>query len=224
MPRLTAEWSQSHLSSGNPLTTVPDASLMPRSASSVTPQRPQEVNLKDYTLEKPSQESRPHHRHHHHHCHHRREREREREREKRQRSLDTPVGDRLRPLQASQRRPGLILLSTGSGLTTEAGPTRGGTTTHLQTNSGTTPATDTAAGNTATQAPSLPAVPPPPAKARTPATSRAVVGLAPLVALRSVDAGSFLRPPHPSSWGGLQDCKLLPSALCVQPGLAEPGR
>lgn len=71
--------------------TVPDASSMRRSASTVTPQRPQEVNLRDYTLEKPSQD-RPHHRHHHHHCHHRRDRDRERDREKRQRSLDTPLG------------------------------------------------------------------------------------------------------------------------------------
>lgn len=68
---------------------VPDASLMKRSASTVAPQRPQEVNLKDYTLEKPSQD-RPHH--HHHHCHHRRERDKDRDREKRQRHLDTPLG------------------------------------------------------------------------------------------------------------------------------------
>uniref|UniRef100_A0A3P8VJK9 Voltage-dependent N-type calcium channel subunit alpha n=1 Tax=Cynoglossus semilaevis TaxID=244447 RepID=A0A3P8VJK9_CYNSE len=69
---------------------VPDASPMKRSASTVAPQRPQEVNLRDYTLERPSHE-RPHHHHHHHHrCHHRRERDKDRE--KRQRSLDTPVG------------------------------------------------------------------------------------------------------------------------------------
>uniref|UniRef100_A0A8D3CUQ1 Voltage-dependent N-type calcium channel subunit alpha n=1 Tax=Scophthalmus maximus TaxID=52904 RepID=A0A8D3CUQ1_SCOMX len=67
---------------------VPDASPMKRSASTVAPQRPQEVNLRDYTLEKPSQE-RPHHHHHHHRCHHRRDREKDRDREKRQRSLDT---------------------------------------------------------------------------------------------------------------------------------------
>uniref|UniRef100_A0AAV2MPD6 Uncharacterized protein n=1 Tax=Knipowitschia caucasica TaxID=637954 RepID=A0AAV2MPD6_KNICA len=94
MPRLNAERNQLRLSPGNHLTTVPDASPMRRSASSVTPHRPQEVNLRDYTLEKPSQDSRTHHRHHHHHCHHRRDRDRDRERdkEKRQRSLDTPVG------------------------------------------------------------------------------------------------------------------------------------
>uniref|UniRef100_A0A3Q2QKX1 Calcium channel, voltage-dependent, N type, alpha 1B subunit, a n=1 Tax=Fundulus heteroclitus TaxID=8078 RepID=A0A3Q2QKX1_FUNHE len=65
-----------------------DASPMRRSASTVAPQRPQEVNLRDYTLEKPRQERTHHHHHHHHHCHHRRDREKE----KRQRSLDTPLG------------------------------------------------------------------------------------------------------------------------------------
>uniref|UniRef100_A0A8C5I6S4 Voltage-dependent N-type calcium channel subunit alpha-1B-like n=1 Tax=Gouania willdenowi TaxID=441366 RepID=A0A8C5I6S4_GOUWI len=60
---------------------------MKRSASTVAPQRPQEVNLRDYTLEKPSQDK-PHHHHHHHRCHHRRDRDRDRE--KRQRSLDSP--------------------------------------------------------------------------------------------------------------------------------------
>ncbi|XP_024908754.1 calcium channel, voltage-dependent, N type, alpha 1B subunit, a isoform X3 [Cynoglossus semilaevis] len=92
MPRLTAEmqWGQSRLSTGTHLAAVPDASPMKRSASTVAPQRPQEVNLRDYTLERPSHE-RPHHHHHHHHrCHHRRERDKDRE--KRQRSLDTPVG------------------------------------------------------------------------------------------------------------------------------------
>uniref|UniRef100_A0A3Q3WH13 Voltage-dependent calcium channel alpha-1 subunit IQ domain-containing protein n=1 Tax=Mola mola TaxID=94237 RepID=A0A3Q3WH13_MOLML len=83
---------------------VPDASLMKRSASTVAPQRPQEVNLKDYTLEKPSQD-RPHH--HHHHCHHRRERDKDRDREKRQRHLDTPLGAPGEPvfdLAASKKR------------------------------------------------------------------------------------------------------------------------
>uniref|UniRef100_A0A3Q4GYT5 Voltage-dependent N-type calcium channel subunit alpha n=1 Tax=Neolamprologus brichardi TaxID=32507 RepID=A0A3Q4GYT5_NEOBR len=81
MPRLNTE-----------LQSVPDASPMKRSASTVTPQRPQEVNLRDYTLEKPSQE-RTHHHHHHHHrrCHHRRDRDRDRDRENRQRSLDAPL-------------------------------------------------------------------------------------------------------------------------------------
>uniref|UniRef100_A0A672Z865 Voltage-dependent N-type calcium channel subunit alpha n=1 Tax=Sphaeramia orbicularis TaxID=375764 RepID=A0A672Z865_9TELE len=93
MPRLNTELqrSQSRHSPGIHLTSVPDASPMKRSASTVAPQRPQEVNLRDYTLEKPSQD-RPHHHHHHHRCHHRRERDKDRDREKRQRSLDTPLG------------------------------------------------------------------------------------------------------------------------------------
>ncbi|KAL7391742.1 hypothetical protein ABVT39_013973 [Epinephelus coioides] len=98
MPRLNAElqWSRSRHSPGIHLASVPDASPMKRSASTVTPQRPQEVNLRDYTLDKPSQD-RPHHHHHHHRCHHRRDRDRDkdrdRDREKRQRSLDTPLGE-----------------------------------------------------------------------------------------------------------------------------------
>ncbi|XP_068166230.1 calcium channel, voltage-dependent, N type, alpha 1B subunit, a [Antennarius striatus] len=89
MPRLNTEMQRSHSrhSTGIHLTSVADASPMKRSASTVAPQRPQEVNLRDYTLEKPSQD-RPHHHHHHHRCHHRRDRDKE----KRQRSLDTPLG------------------------------------------------------------------------------------------------------------------------------------
>ncbi|KAG7281458.1 hypothetical protein CRUP_012401 [Coryphaenoides rupestris] len=49
------------------------------------------VNLRDYTLEKPSQERSHHHHHHHHRCHHRRERDRDRG-EKKQRSLDRSLG------------------------------------------------------------------------------------------------------------------------------------
>uniref|UniRef100_A0A8C7L9Q7 Voltage-dependent N-type calcium channel subunit alpha n=1 Tax=Oncorhynchus kisutch TaxID=8019 RepID=A0A8C7L9Q7_ONCKI len=60
---------------------VPDCSPMKRSASTHAPHRPQEANLRDYTLETPSIQERPHH-HHHHRCHHRRERD------KKQRSLD----------------------------------------------------------------------------------------------------------------------------------------
>uniref|UniRef100_A0A4W6G325 Voltage-dependent N-type calcium channel subunit alpha n=1 Tax=Lates calcarifer TaxID=8187 RepID=A0A4W6G325_LATCA len=96
MPRLNAEL-QSHKKQSPhtfPLPqSVPDASPMKRSASTVAPQRPHVVNLREYTLEKPSQE-RPHHHHHHHRCHHRRDRDkdRDRDREKRQRSLDTPLG------------------------------------------------------------------------------------------------------------------------------------
>ncbi|KAM3868483.1 calcium channel, voltage-dependent, N type, alpha 1B subunit, a [Diretmus argenteus] len=90
MPRLNAELQRSHSrhSPGTQLSPVPDASPMKRSASTVAPQRPHEVNLRDYTLEKPSQD-RPHH-HHHHRCHHRRDRDKDRDRyrEKKQRSLD----------------------------------------------------------------------------------------------------------------------------------------
>ncbi|XP_039875376.1 calcium channel, voltage-dependent, N type, alpha 1B subunit, a isoform X11 [Simochromis diagramma] len=90
MPRLNTELQRSHSrhSPGIHLASVPDASPMKRSASTVTPQRPQEVNLRDYTLEKPSQE-RTHH--HHRRCHHRRDRDRDRDRENRQRSLDAPL-------------------------------------------------------------------------------------------------------------------------------------
>ncbi|XP_014824515.1 PREDICTED: voltage-dependent N-type calcium channel subunit alpha-1B-like, partial [Poecilia mexicana] len=76
MPRLNVE-----LQSGR------DASSMRRSVTTVAPQRPQEVNLRNYTLEKPRHE-RTHHHHHHHHCHHRRDRDKD----KRQGSLDTPFG------------------------------------------------------------------------------------------------------------------------------------
>uniref|UniRef100_A0A3Q3MS33 Voltage-dependent N-type calcium channel subunit alpha n=1 Tax=Mastacembelus armatus TaxID=205130 RepID=A0A3Q3MS33_9TELE len=88
MPRLNAELQRSYSrhSPGMHLDSIPDSSPLKRSASSVAPQRPQEVNLRDYTLEKPSQE-RLHHHHHHHRCHHRRDRDRE----KKQRSLDTPL-------------------------------------------------------------------------------------------------------------------------------------
>ncbi|XP_062400013.1 calcium channel, voltage-dependent, N type, alpha 1B subunit, a [Sardina pilchardus] len=88
MPKLSAEMQRSHSrhSPGTLLAPIPDSSPMKRSASTVAPQRPQEVNLRDYTLEKPGQE-RPHHHHHHHRCHHRRERD------KKQRSLDrSPSG------------------------------------------------------------------------------------------------------------------------------------
>ncbi|XP_055742429.1 voltage-dependent N-type calcium channel subunit alpha-1B-like isoform X7 [Salvelinus fontinalis] len=83
MPRLNAELQRSHSrhSPGTLLAPVPDCSPMKRSASTHAPQRPQEANLRDYTLETPSIQERPHH-HHHHRCHHRRERD------KKQRSLD----------------------------------------------------------------------------------------------------------------------------------------
>uniref|UniRef100_A0AAY4EJS0 Voltage-dependent N-type calcium channel subunit alpha n=1 Tax=Denticeps clupeoides TaxID=299321 RepID=A0AAY4EJS0_9TELE len=60
---------------------IPDSRPMKRSASTVAPQRPLEVNLREYTLDRPVQDK-PHHHHHHHRCHHRRERD------KKQRSLD----------------------------------------------------------------------------------------------------------------------------------------
>ncbi|KAL6465306.1 hypothetical protein MHYP_G00254390 [Metynnis hypsauchen] len=87
MPKLNAEMQRSHSrhSPGTLLAPIPD-SPMRRSASTFAPQRPPEVNLNEYTLEKPVQE-RPHHHHHHHRCHHRRDRE------KKQRSLDrSPSG------------------------------------------------------------------------------------------------------------------------------------
>uniref|UniRef100_A0A8C8K9N2 Voltage-dependent N-type calcium channel subunit alpha n=1 Tax=Oncorhynchus tshawytscha TaxID=74940 RepID=A0A8C8K9N2_ONCTS len=74
MPRLNAE-----------LQPVPDCSPVKRSASTHAPQRPQEVNLHEYTLERPSTQERPHH--HHHRCHH------HRERDKKQRSLDRTPRD-----------------------------------------------------------------------------------------------------------------------------------
>uniref|UniRef100_A0A3B3UJX3 Voltage-dependent N-type calcium channel subunit alpha n=1 Tax=Poecilia latipinna TaxID=48699 RepID=A0A3B3UJX3_9TELE len=82
MPRLNVELQVTALPhSGR------DASSMRRSVTTVAPQRPQEVNLRNYTLEKPRHE-RTHHHHHHHHCHHRRDRDKD----KRQGSLDTPFG------------------------------------------------------------------------------------------------------------------------------------
>nr|XP_046203639.1 voltage-dependent N-type calcium channel subunit alpha-1B-like [Oncorhynchus gorbuscha] len=84
MPRLNAELqrSKSRHSPGTLLAPVPDCSPVKRSASTHAPQRPQEVNLHEYTLERPSTQERPHHHHHHHRCHH------HRERDKKQRSLD----------------------------------------------------------------------------------------------------------------------------------------
>uniref|UniRef100_A0A3B4CY60 Voltage-dependent N-type calcium channel subunit alpha n=1 Tax=Pygocentrus nattereri TaxID=42514 RepID=A0A3B4CY60_PYGNA len=88
-PELQNVTKQTHLSSMKKKEMftfpIPD-SPMRRSASTFAPQRPPEVNLNEYTLEKPVQE-RPHHHHHHHRCHHRRDRE------KKQRSLDrSPSG------------------------------------------------------------------------------------------------------------------------------------
>ncbi|TRY93175.1 hypothetical protein DNTS_012861 [Danionella cerebrum] len=89
MPKLNAEMQRSYSrhSPGTLLEPIPD-SPMRRSASTFAPQRPQEGNLNNYTLEQPAQERHHHHHHHHHHrCHHRRDRE------KKQRSLDrSPSG------------------------------------------------------------------------------------------------------------------------------------
>ncbi|KAG7476842.1 hypothetical protein MATL_G00087110 [Megalops atlanticus] len=74
MPRLNAEFQP-----------IPDTSPMRRSISTLAPQRPQEVNLRDYALERPAPEKPHHHHHHHHRCH------RRRDREKKQRSLDRPT-------------------------------------------------------------------------------------------------------------------------------------
>ncbi|RXM92423.1 Voltage-dependent N-type calcium channel subunit alpha-1B [Acipenser ruthenus] len=66
MPRLTAETQP-----------IPDSSPMKRSVSTLTPQRPLEVILQDYSLE-PTAPDRTHHHHHHHHhrCHRRRDKDR----------------------------------------------------------------------------------------------------------------------------------------------------
>uniref|UniRef100_A0A6Q2YEX0 Voltage-dependent N-type calcium channel subunit alpha n=1 Tax=Esox lucius TaxID=8010 RepID=A0A6Q2YEX0_ESOLU len=68
---------------------IADVSPIRRSASTLASQRPQEVSLRDYTLERPSQD-RPHH-HHHHHCCHRR---RDKDREKKQKSLDRAFSEK----------------------------------------------------------------------------------------------------------------------------------
>uniref|UniRef100_A0A673XKT1 Voltage-dependent N-type calcium channel subunit alpha n=1 Tax=Salmo trutta TaxID=8032 RepID=A0A673XKT1_SALTR len=62
---------------------IPDISPIRRSASTLASQRPREVSLRDYTLERPSQD-RPYHHHHHHRCH----RRRDKDRDKKQKSLD----------------------------------------------------------------------------------------------------------------------------------------
>ncbi|XP_068617016.1 voltage-dependent N-type calcium channel subunit alpha-1B-like [Brachionichthys hirsutus] len=84
------------------LQSVPDASPMKRSASTVAPQQPPDIDLRDYTLEKPSQD-RPHHHHHHHRCHHRRDRDKDRD--KRKRSLDTPLGGQPPSSAGAQEEP-----------------------------------------------------------------------------------------------------------------------
>ncbi|XP_041094438.1 voltage-dependent N-type calcium channel subunit alpha-1B-like [Polyodon spathula] len=78
MPRLTAETQRSKSRSpGSYLAPIPDSSPIKRSVSTLTPQRPLEVNLQDYSLERTAPDrTHHHHHHHHHHCHRRREKDR----------------------------------------------------------------------------------------------------------------------------------------------------
>uniref|UniRef100_A0A3B4TFR4 Voltage-dependent N-type calcium channel subunit alpha n=1 Tax=Seriola dumerili TaxID=41447 RepID=A0A3B4TFR4_SERDU len=62
---------------------IVDLSPIRRSASSLTPQRHQEVGLREYDLERPGLD-RAHHHHHHHRCH----RRRDKDKDKKQKSLD----------------------------------------------------------------------------------------------------------------------------------------
>nr|XP_024002860.1 voltage-dependent N-type calcium channel subunit alpha-1B-like [Salvelinus alpinus] len=98
MPRLDSQYYRNHPRHlpGTYLAPIPDISPIRRSASTLASQRPQEVSLSDYTLERPSQaqaqsssvpgqaQDRPYHHHHHHRCH----RRRDKERDKKQKSLD----------------------------------------------------------------------------------------------------------------------------------------
>lgn len=85
------------LTSVFPSQPIVDLSPIKRSASSLTPQHHyQDVGLKDYDLERPSQaqssggmgqvqgQDRAHHHHHHHRCH----RRRDKDKDKKQKSLD----------------------------------------------------------------------------------------------------------------------------------------
>ncbi|MBN3323874.1 CAC1B protein, partial [Atractosteus spatula] len=87
MPRLNAEMQRNHSRTPRTyLAPIPDTSPMKRSVSTLAPQRPPEVHLPDYALDRPGPD-RPHHHHHHHRCHRRREKDRK------QRSLDrSPSG------------------------------------------------------------------------------------------------------------------------------------
>uniref|UniRef100_A0A3Q1HDQ3 Voltage-dependent N-type calcium channel subunit alpha n=1 Tax=Anabas testudineus TaxID=64144 RepID=A0A3Q1HDQ3_ANATE len=75
LPRLNAEYYVS--------SPIVDLSPIRRSASSLTPQRHQEVELREYDLQRPDQD-RVHHHHHHHRCH----RRRDKDKDKKQKSLD----------------------------------------------------------------------------------------------------------------------------------------
>ncbi|KAM4635714.1 voltage-dependent N-type calcium channel subunit alpha-1B [Polymixia lowei] len=101
MPRLNAEYYRIHPrhAPGTHLAPIVDLSPIRRSASSLTPQCPQEVGLREYGLERPGQpqssaglgqgqgQDRAHHHHHHHRCH----RRRDKDKEKKQKSLDRAV-------------------------------------------------------------------------------------------------------------------------------------
>ncbi|XP_068609472.1 voltage-dependent N-type calcium channel subunit alpha-1B-like [Brachionichthys hirsutus] len=97
LPRLNAEYYRSHPrhAPGTHLAPIADLSPIRRSASSMTQHR-QEVELKEYDLERPGLaqtsmgpeqvqvQDRAHHHHHHHRCH----RRRDKEKDKKQKSLD----------------------------------------------------------------------------------------------------------------------------------------
>uniref|UniRef100_A0A8C9TMV5 Voltage-dependent N-type calcium channel subunit alpha n=1 Tax=Scleropages formosus TaxID=113540 RepID=A0A8C9TMV5_SCLFO len=95
---------------------LPSVSSMKRSVSTLAPQRPPEVSLRDYALERQTPDRTHHHHHHHHHhrCHRRRERDRERdrERERKQRSLDRTAAGR--PLVPSVSRQPAIVYAWGA--------------------------------------------------------------------------------------------------------------
>ncbi|KAJ7988514.1 hypothetical protein DPEC_G00324370 [Dallia pectoralis] len=105
MPRLDSQYYRNlprHLP-GTYLAPIADMSPIRRSASTLAPQRPLEVSLRDYALERPSQavslassrpgqtQDRPHHHRHHHRCHRRRDKDRERK----QKSLDRESSEKL---------------------------------------------------------------------------------------------------------------------------------
>ncbi|CAB1332641.1 unnamed protein product, partial [Coregonus sp. 'balchen'] len=91
---------------------IADISPIRRSASTLASQRPQEVSLRDYTLERPSQaqaqsssapgqaQDRPYHHHHHHRCH----RRRDKDRDKKQKSLDRASSERRHHSAAGEKQ------------------------------------------------------------------------------------------------------------------------
>ncbi|XP_029921994.1 voltage-dependent N-type calcium channel subunit alpha-1B isoform X2 [Myripristis murdjan] len=121
MPRLNTEYYRSHPrhAPGTHLAPIVDLSPIRRSASSLTPQRPQEVSLREYDLERPGHvqssagpgqgqgQDRAHHHHHHHRCH------RRRDKDKKQKSFD-----RASSVQPSSTA-GLFTDPSAEGLTRE---------------------------------------------------------------------------------------------------------